>query len=138
MAKVFIRNIPFKAKENDLEGLFNRVGKVTEIILKTNYAFIGYDTEREANESIRQFNDYVFMGHKLSVEAAKSRTEKIAERVNERCYKCGEFGHWAANCKNLKRQKREDKRKFRKVRKSPRRSFSRSLSGSSRSRSRSR
>jgi RNA recognition motif-containing protein len=136
MSKVFIRNLPFKAKENDFENLFNRAGKVTEVILKTNYAFVGFDTEREANESIRLFNDYLFMGHKLSVEAAKSRTEKLAERLNEKCYKCGEFGHWAVNCKNLKRQKREETRRFKKIRKSPKRSFSRSMSSSSRSRSR--
>ena len=134
MSKVFIRNLPFKAKEIDFENLFNRAGKVTEVILKTNYAFVGYDTEREANESIKLFNDYIFMGHKLSVEAAKSRTEKLAERLNEKCYKCGEFGHWAVNCKNHK-QKLEERRKFNKIRKSPKRSFSRSLS-SSRSRSR--
>jgi RNA recognition motif-containing protein len=138
MYKVFIRNIPYKAKENDIETLFNKVGKVTDVILKTNYAFIGYDSDREATESIKMFNDYLFMGQKLSVETAKTRTEKLAERMNEKCYKCGEFGHWAVNCKSIKKQKREEKRKFKKIRKSPKRSFSRSLSNSSRSRSRSR
>jgi RNA recognition motif-containing protein len=138
MSKVFVRNIPIKAKESDFESLFSKAGQVTEVVMKPNYVFVGYDTERESMEAIKQFHDYTFMGHKLSVEAAKSRTEKLAERMNEKCFKCGDFGHWAISCKSIRRQKREEKRKFKKVRKSPKRSFSRSLSNSSRSRSRSR
>ena len=76
---------------------------------------------------------------------AKTRTEKLAERMNEKCFKCGEYGHWAKDCKFFKIRDKEEKRKFKRLRRSPKRSFSRSLSydsneynSKSRSRSRSR
>jgi RNA recognition motif-containing protein len=138
MSRIFIRNIPLKVKESELEDLFGKAGKIVNTVLKTNFAFIQYENEKEANESLRLFHDYNIYGNKLVVEIAKSRTEKLAERMNEKCFKCSEFGHWAKDCKAARRERRAEKRKFKRIRKSPKRSFSRSLSNSSRSRSRSR
>jgi RNA recognition motif-containing protein len=138
MSRIFIRNIPNKVKESDLESLFSRAGKIVNTVLKTNFAFIQFETEREANESLKLFNEYNIYGNKLAVELAKSRIEKLAERMNEKCFKCGDFGHWAKDCKAAKLHRREERRKFKRIRKSPKRSFSRSLSNYSRSRSRSR
>jgi arginine/serine-rich splicing factor 7 len=142
MSRIFVRNIPAKVTQGELENIFKSIGKVNDIILKTNFAFIQYEQEKDAYEALKSLNDYSLSGNKLIVELAKSRYEKLAERMNEKCFKCGEFGHWAKDCKTLKRQRREEKRKFKRMRKSPKRSFSRSLSKgdsrSSRSRSRSR
>ncbi len=138
MSRIFIRNIPLKVKENELEDLFSKAGKILNTVLKTNFAFIQFESERDAIESLRLFNDYSIYGNNLVVEIAKSRTEKLAERMNEKCFKCSEFGHWAKDCKAAKRERRAEKRRFKRIRRSPKRSFSRSLSASSRSRSRSR
>jgi len=141
MSRIFIRNIPTKTREVELESTFSKAGKITDIVLKTNFAFIQYESEKQALEALKLFSDFSYNGNKLSIEVAKTRTEKLAERLNEKCFKCGDFGHWAKDCKIFKRQKRQEKRKFRRIRKSPKRSFSRSLSKSlspSRSQSRSR
>jgi arginine/serine-rich splicing factor 7 len=138
MSRIFVRNVPTKLKESELVTLFSKVGKITDCVLKTNFAFIQYDDDRQALEALKSFNETNLMGNKLSVELAKSRTEKLAERMNEKCFKCGDFGHWAKDCKTFKRQKRQEKRKFHRIRRSPKRSFSRSLSNASISRSRSR
>jgi RNA recognition motif-containing protein len=139
MSRIFVRNIPTKTREAELESTFSKSGKITDIVLKTNFAFIQYETEKQALEALKQFHEYTFNGNILTIEIAKTRTEKLAERMNEKCFKCGDYGHWAKDCKIFKRQKREEKRKFRRIRKSPKRSFSRSLSNSlSRSLSRSR
>ncbi len=138
MSRIFIRNIPSKTRENELELTFSKAGKITDIVMKTNFAFIQYENEKQAYEALELFNDYLFNGNKLSIEVAKTRTEKLAERMNEKCFKCGDYGHWAKDCKVYKRQKRYERRRFRRIRKSPKRSFSRSLSRSfSRDRSRS-
>lgn len=138
MSRIFVRNIPSKIKEGDLESQFSKAGKITDLVLKTNFAFIQYEDERQALEALRQFHETSIHGNKLVVELAKTRTEKLAERMNEKCFKCGDFGHWAKDCKVHKRQKRQESRKFHKIRRSPKRSFSRSLSRGSVSRSRSR
>jgi RNA recognition motif-containing protein len=138
MSRIFVRNIPTKAKESDIEPIFGQAGKIEDVVMKTNFAFIQYETKTQAFEAIKLFNDYNMLGSKLSVELAKTRSEKLAERMNEKCFKCGSYGHWAKDCKTMKRQKRHEKRKFKKIRKSPERSFSRSLSNSSGSKSRSR
>lgn len=138
MSRIFVRNVPTKMKEEELMNHFSKAGKISECILKTNFAFIQFEDEKQALDALKIFNEVNLNGNKLSVELAKSRTEKMAERMNEKCFKCGDFGHWAKDCKTFKRQKRQEKRKFNKIRKSPKRSFSRSLSNSSNSRSRSR
>lgn len=130
MSRIFIRNIPAKTRQNELESTFSKAGKITDIVLKTNFAFLQYESEKQAMEALKLFNDLNFNGNKLQIEIAKTRTEKMAERMNEKCFKCGEFGHWAKDCKIYKRQKRQEKRKFRKIRRSPKRSFSRSISNS--------
>lgn len=140
MSRIFIRNLPSQITEKDLENLFSDCGMIDEIVLKTNFAFIQFSSEEFSERAIKLFNDYPLRGNKITVEQAKTRTEKLAERVNEKCFKCGETGHWAKDCKVKKREypKYEKKKKFRHSRKSPRRSFSRSISSVSSHKSRSR
>lgn len=128
MSRIFIRNIPTKTRQQEIEDLFKKEGKIIDIVLKQNFAFIQYSHENEAIQAVNKFNDYNMNGNRILVELAKSRTEKLAERINEKCFKCGEYGHWVKDCKSIKNKVKEEKRKFKMIRRSPKRSFSRSMS----------
>ena len=150
--RIFIRNLPQKVTEDELKTLFSKCGKIEEITIKNNFAFIQYSTFQSSLNAIRNFNEYNFHGTKILVEQAKTRSEKMAEKLKEKCFKCKKYGHFAKDCKgnNIQISNNENndysnndmiiekendnlgfnhrKRRFRHCRKSPKRSFNESLS----------
>lgn len=132
MSRIFIRNIPAKYSVSDLESLFSKCGKVEEIILKNNYAFIQYPSYKNSEEAIQKFNNTYLSGNLIVVEFAKTKTEKMYDRKKEKCFKCEGIGHWAKDCPNehnnsnhlnIKKDNQKINKKFKNIRKSPNRSF---------------
>ena len=56
-----------------------KCGKIEEIIIKNNFAFIEYSTVQSSLNAIRNFNDYNFHGTKIVVEQAKTKKGKIGK-----------------------------------------------------------
>ena len=86
---VFVTQLSYKAKECEIEALFNKAGKVVSCKIpkdpKTRksrgYAQIEYGSTQEAARAIGLFNGSEFMGMRLHVRADKDRTTVAAPRT---------------------------------------------------------
>lgn len=73
MRPIFCGNFEYDARQSDLERLFSRYGKVDRVDMKTGFAFIYMDDERDAEDAIRALDRTEFgrHGRRLRVEWTK-------------------------------------------------------------------
>lgn len=83
-AKLFVGNISFQAKEEELEQYFSQAGRITSISLvydkatgrSRGFAFVEYASASEASKAIEMFDKKEFLGRPLTVNIARPREEK--------------------------------------------------------------
>lgn len=85
--KVFVGNLSFKTKGQDLAGEFSAVGKVLDANIITRgsrslgYGFVDMETEENALKAVTVMNKKNVDGRDINVELARPRDEaKVAER----------------------------------------------------------
>lgn len=73
MKPVFVGNFEFETRQSELEQLFGKYGRVERVDIKSGYAFVYFEDERDAEDAIRKLDNYPFGYEKrrLSVEWAK-------------------------------------------------------------------
>ncbi|XP_063681908.1 RNA-binding protein 4.1-like isoform X2 [Bolinopsis microptera] len=76
MVKLYIGNVPSTAHANDLRGLFEKYGMVSECDVIKNYAFIHYTNMHDANAAIDALDDCMFMGNNIHVEMSKNQNHR--------------------------------------------------------------
>jgi len=85
--KVFVGNLSFKTKENELAAEFSSAGKVVSANIITRgprslgYGFVELENEEAALKSVQLLNKKTIDGREINVEIAKPRDEtKIVEK----------------------------------------------------------
>ncbi|XP_058084799.1 serine/arginine-rich splicing factor RS31-like [Magnolia sinica] len=70
MKPVFCGNFDGETRHSDLERLFSRYGRVDRIDMKSGFAFVYFDDERDAEDAIRGLDDtpFGYGKRRLSVE----------------------------------------------------------------------
>ncbi|KAI9182271.1 hypothetical protein LWI28_023758 [Acer negundo] len=76
--KLIVRNIPFKAKANDIKELFSSVGFVWNVFIPINpdtrlskgFAFVKFTCKRDAENAIKKFNGQMFNKRPIAVDWA--------------------------------------------------------------------
>merc|ERR1712230_39764 len=95
---------------DDLKDLFRKFGKIREISLKKGYAFVEFYDRHDADDAIEKMDgEKIDGGNRLVVERAgerKSRRSSRGPQANDKCFKCGDRGHWANECKRSSRRRR--------------------------------
>ncbi|KAM7494533.1 hypothetical protein LguiB_029142 [Lonicera macranthoides] len=73
MRPIFCGNFDFDARQSDLERLFRRYGRVDRVDIKSGFAFVYMEDERDAEDAIRGLDRVEFgrKGRRLRVEWTK-------------------------------------------------------------------
>ena len=77
MRPVFCGNLDFDARQSDVERLFKRYGKVERVDMKSGFAFIYMEDERDAEYAIRRLDRTEFgrKGRRIRVEWTKQERD---------------------------------------------------------------
>jgi len=160
--KVYVGDLGSGASKQELEEAFRYYGPLRNVWVARNppgFAFVEFEDSRDAEDAVRALDGRTLCGRRVRVELSNGRTKRRfrgggggppgrsgRSRPQERCYDCGEWGHFARDCQRYSRRggggrksrSRSRSRSPSRNRNSKSRSRSRSAShGRSRSRSRS-
>lgn len=82
--KLYVGNLPYSARDDSLQELFSKAGKVVSANVITDresgrskgFAFVEMSSADEAEKAIQMFNGYSLDGRDLRVSVARPREER--------------------------------------------------------------
>ncbi|KFM74863.1 Serine/arginine-rich splicing factor 7, partial [Stegodyphus mimosarum] len=145
--KVYVGDLGNSGTKHEIEDVFSYYGPLRNVWVARNppgFAFVEFEDSRDARDAVRALDGKLLCGRRVRVELSTGRTRNSFRgppprpfHPDDRCYDCGERGHYARDCKRV--SKRSPVRNRRTRSRSRGRSVSRSRSKSvSRTPSRSR
>jgi RNA recognition motif-containing protein len=80
-SKVFVGNLDYNTRKEEVQGLFVQVGEIRDVFLPTDretgrprgFAFVEFANDEDAAKAIEKFNGYQLGGRALRVNAAEDR-----------------------------------------------------------------
>ncbi|XP_062309460.1 serine and arginine rich splicing factor 7a isoform X2 [Osmerus eperlanus] len=107
--KVYVGDLGNGAAKGELERAFSYYGPLRSVWVARNppgFAFVEYEDTRDAEDAVKGMDGKVLCGARIRVELStgmsrKSRYGRPSRRnfdPNDRCYQCGESGHYAYDC----------------------------------------
>lgn len=86
--KIFVGNLNFKFKDNDLEKIFSEFGDIEDCVIISDkatgrskgFGFVTFINEDDAKNAVETMNDKEIDGRKLSVNIAKPKEDDSRSR----------------------------------------------------------
>ena len=80
-SKVFVGNLDYNTKREEVQQIFAQVGTIRDVFLPTDretgrprgFAFVEFENDEDAAKAIEKFNGYQLGGRALRVNAAEDR-----------------------------------------------------------------
>jgi len=69
--RLFMGRVPQDARERDIEKFFKGFGHLREVLLKSGYAFIEFDDDRDADDAVYELNGKELLGERIALEHAR-------------------------------------------------------------------
>eukprot|EP00170_Pyropia_yezoensis_P007315 contig_29950_g7337 len=70
--RIFVGNLSRHVRTRELEDMFRRYGRVVDVDIKTDFAFVEMSDPRDADEAVYQLHGRRVDGDRMTVEFARS------------------------------------------------------------------
>ena len=82
--KIFVGNLPDNCPKDSLQDLFGPYGRITELDIIKNYAFVHFANEEDANNAMRDLDKTKLLGQEITVQVSKHQSSKPNQRRDNR------------------------------------------------------
>ncbi|RXG70094.1 Serine/arginine-rich splicing factor 7 [Armadillidium vulgare] len=116
--KVYVGDLGSGASRQELEDIFSYYGRLRNVWVARNppgFAFVEFEDSRDAEDAVRGLDGRSICGRRARIELSTGKSRNRFRgppprnrgrpfHPEDRCYECGERGHYARDCSRYSRR----------------------------------